>query len=182
MNTDILSTDQQSLLNWVAVINLSEGSWINWKVDLELLCNKLLIATLSHIPLDAALEITKHPLEVSFLFTTDAEIQKLNNDFREKDKATNVLSFPDTDLSVTNLKQASLFKETLCLGDIALAEETILREAKEQEKQPQDHLTHLIIHGILHLLGYDHIDDTDAEEMENLEVKLLAKLNIKTPY
>ena len=68
------------------------------------------------------------------------------------------------------------------LGDIAISGETILREAQEQDKPDKDHATHMILHGFLHLLGYDHIEDDDAEEMEELEVRLLHEFGIKNPY
>ena len=92
--------------------------------------------------------------EASVVLSDDFFIQTLNSDYRKKDSPTNVLSFP---------------QELPLLGDIVLAHETIAREADEQGKSFEEHLTHLSIHGTLHLLGYDHIDDDDAQEMEDLE-------------
>ena len=121
-------------------------------------------------------------LEISLLYTDDGHIQELNRDFREKDKPTNVLSFPDTPLSNEALAQSAIWQEPLLLGDIAIAKETLIREAEEQRKSFEAHFSHLLLHGILHLLGYDHIEDDEAEEMEALEIKLLAKMGIDNPY
>lgn len=112
-------------------------------------------------------------LAIAYVFADDAMVQALNRDFREKDKPTNVLSFPDGEddgAGVVNL------------GDVILARETIEREALEQEKSFADHLTHLMVHGTLHLLGYDHMNEAEAAEMESLEIALLAKLGINDPY
>ena len=113
--------------------------------------------------------------ELSLVFTDDARIKELNNDWREKDKPTNVLSFP-----AFLLKRGQ--KPGPMLGDFVIARETVMREAIDEEKPFDDHLTHLVIHGFLHLLGYDHISDDEAEEMENLERKILARLAIADPY
>lgn len=105
--------------------------------------------------------------ELSVVFTSDIHVQILNHEYRGKDKPTNVLSFP---------------QDMPMLGDIVLAYETIERESVEQKKSFEDHLTHLLVHGALHLLGYDHEDDKEAEEMEALEIEILAGLDIKNPY
>ena len=113
--------------------------------------------------------------EVSVLFADDAAVQALNRDWRGKDKPTNVLSFPAEDFpEIEGLSPP--------LGDIALAFETCQREAVEKEIPVSEHLTHLILHGILHLLGYDHIEDEEATEMEDLERQLLAHIGIADPY
>ena len=113
--------------------------------------------------------------ELSLVFTDDAAIRELNNDWRDKDKPTNVLSFP-----AFNLKPGQ--KPGPMLGDIVIARETVAREALEERKPFDDHLTHLVVHGFLHLLGYDHLTETEAEEMEGLERKILARLAIPDPY
>lgn len=105
--------------------------------------------------------------ELSVVLTNDEEIQELNKNFRNKDKPTNVLSFPG---------------EEDILGDIILSRETLEREALEQKKSFENHVTHMIIHGFLHLLGYDHMNDEEAHEMEGLEIEILEKLNIENPY
>lgn len=110
---------------------------------------------------------------ISLLLCDDAAIQRLNASFRGKDKPTNVLSFP-----------APVMPGDLApsLGDIALAYETCAREAEVEGKTIADHLAHLVIHGTLHLLGYDHETDSEAEAMEALEIRVLAGLGIDDPY
>ena len=104
----------------------------------------------------------------SLLLTNDVYIQKLNKDFRGKDKPTNVLSFPDGDNGY--------------LGDIAISLETIEKEGKEQNKEFYHHFIHMVVHGLLHLQGYDHENDQEAEEMESLEVKILSDIGVDNPY
>ena len=106
--------------------------------------------------------------EISVSLVDADEIQALNNRFRGKDKPTNVLSFPN----------AGTF-----LGDIVLCVDVIENEAREQGKSLEDHLTHLVVHSILHLIGYDHMNEADAEEMEALEIAILDSVfKIKNPY
>ncbi|MBL1421130.1 MAG: rRNA maturation RNase YbeY [Alphaproteobacteria bacterium] len=116
---------------------------------------------------------------IGLLLTSDDEIKKLNANFRQQDKATNVLSFP----AVADEFDA-LFEdgEPKYLGDIAMAYETLTREASDQKKPIMAHFIHLLIHSILHLLGYDHIEDADAAEMENTEIRLLKTIAIENPY
>lgn len=106
--------------------------------------------------------------EVSILLTNDEEIQELNKTYRGKDKPTNVLSFPQNEEGL--------------LGDIAMALETLRREAVEQEKTLQEHFTHLFVHGVLHLSGYDHEHESDQRDMEQQEVKILHEMGISNPY
>lgn len=106
--------------------------------------------------------------EIVVLLTGDAALQILNAQFLDKDRPTNVLAFPD----------ASADR----LGDLALAFGVCQREAAEQGKSLADHASHLVIHGVLHLLGYDHLADDDAARMEALERRLLAAMNIQDPY
>ena len=117
----------------------------------------------------------------------DTRITRLNADFRTKPTATNVLSWPETDLN-PEAEGAEPHAPTpdaggeISLGDIAIAYDTCAREAVEQDKTMTDHVTHLIVHGTLHLLGYDHIRDRDATRMEALEVKILGNLGVPDPY
>ena len=112
---------------------------------------------------------------VSLLFTDDEEIRDLNARFRNKDKPTNVLSFPGPEGSqIPGIPPH--------LGDIALAYETIIREAESEGKSFEHHLIHLIVHGFLHLAGYDHEDAEEADEMEGLERLILQGLAISDPY
>lgn len=106
--------------------------------------------------------------EAALALADDAMLHDLNRRFRGKDKATNVLSFPSG--------------EEEFLGDIAISLQTVVREAAEQDKKPGDHALHMLVHGLLHLLGYDHDTDEDAEEMESLERRVLENLGIADPY
>ncbi|MFC3785520.1 putative rRNA maturation factor [Sphingopyxis italica] len=120
-------------------------------------------------------------VEIAVRLTDDIEVQALNRDFRGKDKPTNVLSFPQVQDDLLEGLANSDDGEIL-LGDIVLARETCMREAEEKGVSVVDHATHLIIHGTLHLVGYDHMDDASATAMEALEVKALASLGIANPY
>lgn len=115
------------------------------------------------------------PAEVSLVLADDAMVRDLNRDWRGKDKPTNVLSFPAED-------DFPMPKAPRLLGDIVLAQETVAREALEQCKSFDHHLSHLVLHGLLHLLGYDHMEEREAEEMEALEIELLAAMDIPDPY
>ncbi len=120
-------------------------------------------------------------VEVAVRLTGDVEVQALNRDFRGKDRSTNVLSFPQVQADLLAGLANSDDGEIL-LGDIVLARETCAREAEEKGISLIDHATHLIVHGTLHLVGYDHMDDPGATAMEALEVKALASLGIANPY
>ena len=125
----------------------------------------------------AALEFSKARLrgaaELSIVLTDDAEQHDLNLQWRGKDSSTNVLSFP----------QIEPFGPVIgILGDITLARETLMREALDQGTSFPDHFTHLVVHGFLHILGYDHLSDEEALQMEGLETQILASLGIADPY
>lgn len=109
-------------------------------------------------------------LEVSLLFADDAELRRLNATFRDADRPTNVLAFP----------AEPLFRPHL--GDVALAFETCAQEAEDQHKPLANHVRHLVVHGVLHLLGWDHGSDSDAETMERLERDVLRGLGVADPY
>ena len=105
-------------------------------------------------------------------FLTKAEIQNMNKRFAGKDKPTNVLSFPSNeDLTAERF-----------LGDIAICSELIVEEAVSQGKETQDHLIHIFVHGVLHLLGFDHGEHSSAEQMESLEIRILKKIGVADPY
>jgi probable rRNA maturation factor len=127
--------------------------------------------------LDAAGATLPAPPEVSVLLADDARVRELNRDWRGKDKPTNVLSFPAWERG-----DPAPAGGPLPLGDVALALETVLREAAAEGKAPEAHLAHLVVHGTLHLLGHDHEDEDEAERMEALEVSALARLGIADPY
>lgn len=115
------------------------------------------------------IEIDDHKSEVSVLFTDGDFIRDLNKTYRNTDKPTNVLSFPTKKVEKT-------------MGDIILAIDVISQEAVEQKKSFKDHFIHLVVHGFLHLAGYDHVDNEDAEIMENSEIDILNKIGIRNPY
>ncbi|MDE9449679.1 rRNA maturation RNase YbeY [Aliiroseovarius sp. Z3] len=120
--------------------------------------------------------------EISLLACDDARIAALNADFRDKPLPTNVLSWPSEDRAPDKPGGAPRPPSDPELGDIAIAYETCQREAVAQDKKFPAHVTHLLVHGMLHLLGYDHIDDKDAALMEGLEVEILGKMSISNPY
>jgi probable rRNA maturation factor len=128
----------------------------------------------------AALKVARRPrglkpggmVALTVALMSDRGVRRLNRDFRGKDRPTNVLSFPAGIVAGRRVE----------LGDVALALGVVRREAREQGKAAADHLAHLMVHGVLHLLGYDHENDHDAERMEQLERKALATLGIADPY
>ena len=108
------------------------------------------------------------------------EAQSLNRDYREKDYATNILSFPS---DFSDLPEGVLDEEEAgYLGDLVVCADVVETEAKTQNKKAEHHWAHLVIHGILHLQGYDHIEEDEASQMESLEVKLLEKIGVPDPY
>lgn len=137
------------------VVNYNDNRWKKYKIDFNKIANA------------AAVGAGKNA-EASIILTNDAEIHKLNKQYRGFDKPTNVLSFETGDAAL--------------LGDIFISFDTVMREAVGNDKSFEDHTAHMVVHGILHLLGYDHIEDTDADKMESLEIKVLKKLGIANPY
>lgn len=119
--------------------------------------------------------------EICLVLTNDAEIAALNMAWRGKDGPTNVLSFPAED-DFPDGPQSVENPEDLILGDVVFAFETIAREAGDQDKSFHNHMAHLLVHGVLHLLGYDHQSDEEAGQMESLERRILATLDIADPY
>ena len=119
-------------------------------------------------------------LSASVLFTSDEEVHSLNREWRERDKPTNVLSFPM--LARDELQWLAPVGPPVLLGDIALAFETCAAEASAKGIDLVDHASHLLVHGFMHLAGYDHQDDDSAAVMERLETQVLAKLGIADPY
>lgn len=147
------------------------------------------LETVAREAVDAVLAYhgTEGDVELSVLGADDARIARLNGEFRDKPQPTNVLSWPAQELGSSRPGDPPLMPEadpdgTIPLGDIALAWETCLREAEAGALAPRDHLTHLIVHGCMHLLGYDHQTDADAELMEAREAEILANLGLKNPY
>ncbi len=157
------------------VISIEDDRWQSALPEIEDLSHKALAA------LFASSDLPPLPPgcdEISLVLTNDAEIRDLNRDYRGKDKATNVLSFPQIDWG--NRMAAPLPADSL--GDVVIALETMQNEALEQEKPLPHHYQHMLIHGTLHLLGYDHEADSEAKIMENLEIRILSDLKIPNPY
>lgn len=150
-------------------------------VDLETLAEAALRMTLTACDLDPA------DCEVTLLACDDARIAELNGDFRDKPRPTNVLSWPAEERAPARPgdiphKPGPGFDGMVELGDIALSFDTCAAEAAAADKPLADHVTHLIVHGALHLLGYDHETEADAALMEGWEVKILGKLGLDDPY
>lgn len=152
------------------------------EAGLEDLAETAARAALVHLGLDP------EGFEIAVLACDDARIAELNAEFREKPTPTNVLSWPSEERGAEVEGQAPELPEAedgpfaTELGDLAIAFETCAREAQEAGKTMADHVTHLIVHGTLHLLGYDHLRDGDATLMENLETEILGKMGIADPY
>ena len=151
-------------------INTEAGDWAQALPDAAAIAERAILAVCAQfddLPAGA---------EVSVLLTDDAHHQVLNRDWRGQDKPTNVLSFPGDDAD--SLPDGA----PLLLGDIAVALETVQAEAGTLEKSIADHFCHLMVHGMLHLLGFDHETQPQADEMEPLEIEILEGLSIASPY
>jgi probable rRNA maturation factor len=148
-------------------IEIEDAAWTNAEPEAE-----ALVWRAAQAVLDAHQDIDGQGIVI--LLTDDDSIQALNRDFRQKDYATNVLSFPSPQNPEANPEGQ--------IGDIALAYGVCAREAAEQGKPLGHHLQHLVAHGVLHLLGYDHEGDDEAEAMESLEREILAGLDVPDPY
>ena len=157
--------------------NVEDESWLNEDV---LIKDKIKTTFTKIIPKTYLNKYIQNgvDIELSLLLTNDNKIQKLNYQYRGKNKPTNVLSFP---LNDKNFKP-QIFDNLLPIGDIILSYETLKKESITQNKCFTDHLNHLIIHGFLHLIGYDHIKQNEFEIMKELEIKLLKILDIGNPY
>lgn len=121
-------------------------------------------------------------LEMAVVLADDAFVHELNRSYRGYDKPTNVLSFASVEGFASQAKSLCRRDEPFAIGDIVLARETLEREAAEQGKSARHHALHLLVHGTLHLLGFDHLKAKEAREMEALEIKTLKKLRVSNPY
>jgi len=152
-------------------IEIEEDGWLDVLPDAHTVVETGITAALN------AVEISGQA-DVVVLLTDDREMRALNKEYRKKDSATNVLSFPAS----KDMQMPGQGFGMTHLGDMALGLETCVREAKEQNKSLKNHVLHLSIHGALHLLGYDHMNDAEAEEMEALERDILKDLGVADPY
>ncbi|MEP2027381.1 MAG: rRNA maturation RNase YbeY [Paracoccaceae bacterium] len=150
-------------------------------LDLETLANAAAARVLARIGLSIA------NCEISLLACNDARIAILNRDFRGKEVPTNVLSWPNENLSASTAGATPRVPQSdadglIELGDIAIAYETCAKEAENAGITLENHVTHLVVHGTLHLLGYDHVSDQDATLMEGLETEILGSMGLDDPY
>jgi len=185
-------------------LSIEDERWEAAVADVEMLCERSARSALAAAHAQDPDWLPGGPVEMSVILADDATVQELNKNYRGKDKPTNVLSFalyadgggeegedegeqveePDED-GLEDGDVEFLSPEgpvPVILGDVILAFETVEREAREQRKAFADHLAHLVTHGVLHLLGYDHIEDSEAEQMERLETQILSGLGIADPY
>jgi probable rRNA maturation factor len=155
-------------------ISVEEGDWPS-EEQLQALAERVLGEAAAYLKKHEKQPFPKMATELSLVFTDDASIRETNAEWRSQDKATNVLSFPAFPLEPGG-------KPGPMLGDIIIARETVEREAVDLEKSFDEHLTHLMVHGFLHLFGYDHMNNSEAERMEGLETRILASLGLSDPY
>jgi probable rRNA maturation factor len=166
-----MSEDPGSTSLDIAVIT-RDPSWCEVEPQAEALARRAAQAALLRAGGPAA---DGAALEAAVVLADDAMVRGLNRTYRGEDRPTNVLSFG-------NLDDSPAAGRPRLLGDVILARQTVGREAAEQRKSLADHLTHLVVHGVLHLLGYDHESEPQAEEMESLEIAILAELGVSDPY
>ena len=160
-------------------ISIDDDRW--QQISLAALARQVVTATLHHQGLGTL------SCELSLLACDDRRITELNDEFRDKPRATNVLSWPANELAAdlpggVPKRPEPDFTGEISLGDIAISYDTCAREAADASKPMGDHVHHLIVHGVLHLLGYDHIRDQDATLMEKIEVEILGKMGVDDPY
>ncbi len=156
-------------------VTISEPEWTASFLDVEKLSRNAMELALKMVMLP---EKVKHrDLEASIVLANDDLIQVLNREYRKQDKPTNVLTFASLDSS-----DPIPVSEPYPIGDVILSYQTIDREAREQGKFFKDHFLHMVVHGTLHLLGYDHETEDEANIMESLEIRILEKMNIQNPY
>ena len=177
-----MKKDQKNsdMSNHILYINVKHPEWKKHLPDFEDISGAALDKTFNHLNSKLDLLNTDKPFVITLTLVDDPHIRQLNKDYRNLDKPTNVLSFAMIDDE--NFEQNSAIFDEIELGDIIISLDTLQKEAKEKNISLSDHYSHLFVHGILHLLGYDHIDDTDADQMENIEINILKELKINNPY
>lgn len=153
-------------------VEIEAAGWASVHDDPAAFCAQVLNHALRY------LDLPRRPYEVSVLLTDDVHQKRLNAEYRGKDSSTNVLSFPSGE-SADAAFPADL---AMPLGDITMALETVEKESAGGGLSFADHFCHLLVHGMLHLAGYDHENDNDAEQMETLEIDILAGLGVDNPY
>lgn len=163
-------------------ISIEEPEWNNALPDIENISQNIMEHCFGFVKDNEDIDFLNDelPISINLSLNNDAEIHKLNKEFRNMDKPTNVLSFANIDSETfeDDIREDGFVE----LGDIMIALETMQREATEKNISLHDHYCHLLTHGFLHLLGFDHIDDDEAEYMEDFEIRILETMNIKNPY
>ena len=162
----------------IDVAVLVEDSWP--EADWQSLGERAVSAAFAASP-QAELATTSATIEISIRLTSDDEVRILNRQYRQQDRATNVLSFPMVQPDLIGML-ASTDDEEALLGDIVLARGVCAREADQRGVRIEDHATHLIVHGVLHLLGHDHMNDAEADAMEAIEQAAMTALGLHDPY
>jgi probable rRNA maturation factor len=164
------SADAEPPQRLSVTILVEDGDWSGFgKIERIVCCAAAALASDPRLVIEPA-------SDASVVLASDALMRRLNRTYRGKDAATNVLSFP------FRTPPGAVSQESTHLGDVVLAAETVGREAAERGIEPSHHLQHLVVHGLLHLLGYDHQTDSEAEAMENLETEILARIGVADPY
>lgn len=153
--------------------SIEEDRWLESLNNCKSIVEETVLATVT------AINLQSFPFEISIVLGGDNLLQELNAKYRQKDKPTNVLSFPQIE-DITTLSTPPAYLTPV--GDVFIALETTLKEAAEMEIPLEHHFRHLLVHGTLHLFGYDHIDEEEAKEMESLEISILKRFEIKNPY
>lgn len=170
-----MTNEPERRIGTVAVAIEADG-WMQAVIDATALAERAADAALHAACPDLA------AADISILLADDAVLRSLNREWRGRDQPTNVLSFPATATRPGETPLAEFAGVPLLLGDIALGFETCVAEAERDGRTLSDHLAHLVVHGLLHLLGYDHEDDAAAAIMEGLEIRILAGMGIGNPY
>ncbi len=160
-------------------VSILSAAWTAREKTIAAFCKRIAIHTLNFVRPQLSpqhfVNTAQDGLEISIVLSTDSKVRVLNRDYRGKNKPTNVLSFPAVD-------EEMMMQGSLMLGDIVLALQTTQKEARAENKPFKAHVAHLVVHGVLHLLGYDHEIERDALKMERMERLILAALGIADPY
>jgi probable rRNA maturation factor len=154
-----------------------DPAWVQVLEQCEDLAYRAARTAVQQLGCEAGVPAAAAGSELSVVLSSDRLVRRLNRDYRGRDEPTNVLSFAELDGPANAAPSGPHL-----LGDVVLARETVVREAGEQGKRAADHLAHLVVHGVLHLLGHDHENRRDAEVMEALEREILGRLGIADPY
>ena len=171
-----------AMSNTTIFISIDEPSWQQFLPETQELADNVISAVFSYVTKNEQIDFLdgEKPLLFNLSLSNNQQVQTLNREYRGMDKPTNVLSFASID-DPDFYNDIALYEE-IELGDIAIALETLQQEAELKQISLKNHFCHLLVHGLLHLLGFDHIEDDQAEHMETAEIQILNQLNIPNPY